>query len=75
MSMMMSQIWKFVDSSKLKKSKYLRHEIFFLQKKDFAHYIVRSTIITNHLSSEGKISCSSNKCSAKESFCLSDIKD
>ena len=44
MSMMTSQILKFVDFTKTQKSRYLENETFFLQIKKFIHYTSRATL-------------------------------
>ena len=44
MSMMTSQILKFVDFTKIQKSSYLENETFFLQIKNFIDYTSRATL-------------------------------
>ena len=44
MSMMTSKIFKFVDSSKTRKYKYLKIETFFYQIENFIHYTFMTII-------------------------------
>ena len=44
MSMIMSQILKFVDFSRTQKSRYLENETFFLAVKKFINYTSRATL-------------------------------
>ena len=44
MSMMTSQILKFVDFTKTQKSRYLKNETFLLQIKKFIDYTSRATL-------------------------------
>ena len=44
MSMIMSQILKFVDFTKTHKSRYLENETFFLQIKQFINYTSGATL-------------------------------
>ena len=44
MSLMMSHILKFVDSSEIQKSKYLENKTFFLRIKKIIHHTLRAII-------------------------------
>ena len=56
MSMMMSQVWKFVDFKKTQKSRYLESEtLFFLQIKKFINYTSRATLWQIYFCSGGNL--------------------
>ena len=54
MSMLTSQILKFLDSPKTQKSKYLKNKIlFFFKENKIMHYKCKATAKNNFLSSRG----------------------